>query len=179
LAYRALTLLYLVLGKDRATPQDVHYFADEQIPASRLFEAKGFSGGDGPEGRTVVGFDLACTVGDATWNASADELVTRIRPALERTGVTKAEVLSVHVRRMPAAYPLYRKGFARVRDQALEALSRVEGLYPVGRHALFVHDNVHHACAAGLAVGKAVAKGRSAREWRTLQAPFLHAQIED
>jgi protoporphyrinogen oxidase len=179
LAYRALTLLYLVLGRDRATPQDVHYFADEQIPASRLFEAKGFSGGDGPKGRTVVGFDLACAVGDATWNASADELVTRVRPALERTGVTKAEVLSAHVRRVPAAYPLYRKGFARVRDQALEALSRVEGLYPVGRHALFVHDNVHHACAAGLAVGQAVAKGRSAREWRTLQAPFLHAQIED
>lgn len=179
LGYRALTLLYLVLGKDRATPQDVHYFADEQIPASRLFEAKGFSGGEGPEGRTVVGFDLACAVGDATWNASADELVTRVRPALERTGVARAEVLSAHVRRVPAAYPLYRKGFARVRDQALEALSGVEGLYPVGRHALFVHDNVHHACAAGLAAGRAVVRGRSAREWRTLQAPFLHAQIED
>jgi protoporphyrinogen oxidase len=179
LGYRALTLLYLVLGRDRATPQDVHYFADERIPASRLFEAKGFTGGAGPAGRTVVGFDLACAVGDATWSAQAEELVARVRPALERAGLSGVEILGWHVRRVAAAYPLYRKGFARVRERALDALSELEGLYPAGRHALFVHDNVHHACAAGLAVGRLVAEGQSARGWRSLQAPFLHAQIED
>lgn len=179
LGYRALTLLYLELEKDRATPQDVHYFGDARIPASRMFEAKGFSGGAGPSGRTVVGFDLACAVGDATWTASAEELASRVRPALERTGLGDARVLSAHVRRMATAYPLYRKGFARLRDRALDALSEVEGLYPVGRSALFVHDNVHHACAAGLAVGRAVVERRGARTWRGLQQPYLHAQIED
>jgi hypothetical protein len=80
---------------------------------------------------------------------------------------------------MATAYPLYRKGFKVVRDRALNELSRVEGLYPVGRSALFVHDNVHHACAAGLAVGRMIADGASSKDWRGQQAPFLETQIED
>ena len=87
LGYRALTLLYLLLARDRGTPQDVHYFADEHLPANRLFEARNFLGGGGPEGRTVVGFDLPCAVGDAIWRASPEELTQRVRPALERTGL--------------------------------------------------------------------------------------------
>lgn len=179
LGYRALTLLYLLLATQRGTPQDVHYFADERLPANRLFEAKNFLGGEGPEGRTVVGFDLPCAVGDDIWRASPEALTERVRPALERTGLAGVEVLGARVRRMAAAYPLYRKGFAAARERALNALSEVDGLYPVGRSALFVHDNVHHACAAGLAVGKMVSEGASSRVWRGRQKPFLETQIED
>jgi protoporphyrinogen oxidase len=179
LSYRALTLLYLELARDRGTSQDVHYFADERLPANRLFEAKNFSGGEGPAGRTVVGFDLPCAVGDAIWRASPEELTERVRPALERAGLAGVDILGARVRRMSTAYPLYRKGFDAVRDRALTALSEVEGLYPVGRSALFVHDNVHHACAAGLFVGQLISEGASSRDWRGRQRPFLETQIED
>ncbi|WP_158501517.1 NAD(P)/FAD-dependent oxidoreductase [Vitiosangium sp. GDMCC 1.1324] len=179
LGYRALTLLYLLLARDRGTPQDVHYFADEHLPANRLFEARNFAGGGGPEGRTVVGFDLPCSVGDAIWRASPEELTTRVRPALERTGLAGTEILGARVRRMASAYPLYRQGFAAARERALNVLSEVDGLYPLGRSALFVHDNVHHACSAGLAVGRLVADGASSRVWRDRQKPFLETQIED
>ncbi len=179
LGYRALTLLYLELARDRATTQDVHYFADERLAANRLFEAKNFSGGEGPAGRTVVGFDIPCAVGDALWRASPEELTERVRPALERAGLAGVEVLGARVRRMGTAYPLYRKGFAALRERALNELSGVEGLYPVGRSALFIHDNVHHACAAGLAVGRMVSEGASSRVWRGRQGPFLETQIED
>ncbi|HEX8826267.1 MAG TPA: FAD-dependent oxidoreductase [Archangium sp.] len=179
LGYRALTLLYLELARDRGTTQDVHYFADERLAANRLFEAKNFSGGEGPAGRTVVGFDLPCAVGDAIWRASPEELTERVRPALERAGLAGVEVLGARVRRMGTAYPLYRKGFAAARERALNELSRVEGLYPVGRSALFVHDNVHHACAAGLAVGRMMSEGASSRDWRARQGPFLETRIED
>ncbi len=179
LSYRALTLLYLELAKDRGTTQDVHYFADEHLPANRLFEAKNFLGGEGPAGRTVVGFDLPCAVGDAIWRASPEELTERVRPALERAGLAGVDILGARVRRMATAYPLYRKGYDAVRERALTALSEVEGLYPVGRSALFVHDNVHHACAAGLFVGRLISEGASSRDWRGRQRPFLETQIED
>jgi protoporphyrinogen oxidase len=178
LDFRALTLLYLLLATGQGSTRDVHYFADEHLPANRLFEPRNFSGA-GPEGRTVVGFDLPCAVGDALWSASAEELTRRVRPALERTGLARVEVLGHHIRRVPTAYPLYRRGFQAVRARALEALSQVEGLYPVGRNALFVHDNVHHACAAGLAVGALVARGEGARGWWARQKPFLEPRIED
>ena len=178
LDYRALTLLYLLLATERGSARDVHYFADERLPANRLFEPRNFSG-TGPAGRTVVGFDLPCAVGDSLWCASPEELTRQVRPALERTGLAGVEILGSRVRRMAAAYPLYRRGFAVARERALDALSRVEGLYPVGRSALFVHDNVHHACAAGLAVGCVVTRGANSRDWRERQKPFLEPRIED
>ncbi|AKU91082.1 protoporphyrinogen/coproporphyrinogen oxidase [Vulgatibacter incomptus] len=179
LTYRALTLLYLVLEQDRASAHDVHYFTDARIPANRLFEMKGFTGGEGPAGRTLIGFDIPCTEGDSVWTASPDELVEKMRPALDRAGLDRAPIASAAVHRVAKAYPIYRKGYAAHRDRALDALSSVDGLYPVGRHALFVHDNVHHACEAGLAAGRSAAVRKSAREWRSEQAPFLHARIED
>ncbi|WP_257446424.1 protoporphyrinogen/coproporphyrinogen oxidase [Archangium lipolyticum] len=179
LDYRSLTLLYLVLARERGTTQDVHYFADEHLPANRLFEARNFLGGAGPAGRTVVGFDLPCAVGDAIWRASPEELTERVRPALARTGLAGVDILGAQVRRMATAYPLYRKGFAEARARALNALSEVDGLYPLGRGALFVHDNVHHACAAGLEVGRLLVEGASSRVWRSRQKPFLETRIED
>ena len=127
----------------------------------------------------MVGFDLPCAVGDALWEASPEELTRRVRPALERTGLGDVEVLEARVRRVAAAYPLYRKGFLAARERALNALSEVEGLYPLGRGGLFVHDNVHHACAAGLALGKLVLEGVGARNWRARQNPYLDTRIED
>jgi hypothetical protein len=118
-------------------------------------------------------------VDDALWRASPEELTERVRPALERTGLSGVEILGARVRRMAAAYPLYRKGFAVARERALNALGEIDGFYPVGRSALFVHDNVHHACAAGLAVGGLVAEGVSSRVWRARQKSFLETQIED
>ena len=179
LQYRALVLLYLALDIPRATAQDVHYFADERIAANRMFEAKGFTGGDGRADLTAVGFDIPCTPGDSTWSAPAPELVKRVRPALEATGLGGAAVLRSEVRRVARAYPLYRMGFAASRSRALDAVAGIEGVYPVGRHGLFLHDNLHHACAAGLACGRALASGVSSRTWRRELEPFLNAQIED
>jgi len=179
LSFRSLVLLYLVLGVDRVSPHDVHYFADEALPANRLFEAKGFTGGAGPDGKTLVGFDLPCNVGDDTWNATADTLAKKVLPALALAGAGDAPILAATVRRVAAAYPLLRRGYAAPRGRALDALAAVEGLYPVGRASLFVHDNVHHACGAGLAAGRAAAEGRTSPAWRREQARFLFAQIED
>lgn len=178
LDYRALTLLYLLLDTERGSERDVHYFADGALPANRLFEARNFSG-QGPPGRTVVGFDLPCAVGDDLWTASAEALTRRVRPALERTGLGEVAVLDSRVRRVAAAYPLYRRGFAVARERALDALSQVEGLYPLGRSALFIHDNVHHACAAGLTLGRWMGEGASSGDWRARQKPFLDTLIED
>jgi hypothetical protein len=77
------------------------------------------------------------------------------------------------------AYPLYRKGFAASRSRALDAVTGIDGVYPVGRHGLFLHDNLHHACAAGLACGRALASRVSSRTWRRELETFLNAQIED
>ncbi|WNG27392.1 hypothetical protein F0U62_27785 [Cystobacter fuscus] len=83
------------------------------------------------------------------------------------------------VARGPLRGPTSPRGFAVSRERALEALRRFEGLYPLGRSALFIHDNVHHARAAGLALGRLFLEGASSRSWRERQKPFLETRIED
>jgi protoporphyrinogen oxidase len=181
LDYRALVLVYLSLARARLSGQDVHYFADEAIAPNRLFEAANFLARPEEEAEnTVVGFDLPCTVGDATWSASDDELARKVSAAVAKvSGGTVPSVEAVTSRRRAHAYPLYRRGHAERRSRALAALAKLEGLYPVGRQALFVHDNVHHACEAGLAAGDAVARGWSTVEWHASLGPLLETQIED
>ncbi len=179
LSFRALVLLYAVLPRARLSRADAHYFPDPALPNARLFEPKNFLGGAGPKDRTVIGFDLPCAIDDPIWRATPEALFERVRPALRLAGGGGAEPLSLHLRRFPRAWPVYRRGFGLERDRTLDALAGLEGLYPVGRHALFVHDNLHHACAAGLRVGRAVLSGADARAWRSAQRPLTEVQVED
>lgn len=179
LTFRALVLLYAVLPRARLSRADAHYFPDPALPNARLFEPRNFLGGAGPKDRTVVGFDLPCAVGDSTWSSSPEALFERVRPALRLAGGAGAEPVSLRLQKFPRAWPVYRRGFGLERDRVLDGLAALGGLFPVGRHALFVHDNLHHACDAGLRAGRAVLRGDDGAAWRRTQRNLCEVQVED
>lgn len=148
LELRAMLLVYLVLGTDQFTEFDAHYFPEEGLPFTRVSEPKNYAALTEPAGRTVLCAEIPCGRGDAIWTASDQALGDMVRDGLARTGLpVRCPVLDVHVRRLPAAYPIYRTGydahFARV-DQWVEQLDRVLSF---GRQGLYAHDNTHHALA--------------------------------
>jgi protoporphyrinogen oxidase len=54
-------------------------------------------------------------------------------------------ILEVVVRRLPAAYPIYRRGYEAHFERLDASLAGIEGLLSFGRQGLFAHDNTHHA----------------------------------
>jgi protoporphyrinogen oxidase len=182
LDFRALTLVYLVLDRPQYTAYDAHYFPALDVPFSRVSEPKNYRDGHGtdPADHTVLCAELPCTIGDPIWRASADELGQLVAHRLAAQGLPPALPVQVEVRRVPNAYPVYRRGFES--DFAvLDAwASELGSAITLGRHGLFAHDNTHHAMAMGWAAADAFAGGQLDRSrWEEARAGFRAHVVED
>jgi protoporphyrinogen oxidase len=152
LRYRAMVLIYVVLGTRQFTPFDAHYFPEAAVRITRLSEPKNYGARTEPEDRTVLCAELPCEVGDSVWNASDADLGAIVREDLERSGLpVEARVLSVTARRLSHAYPIYLRGY----EESFAALdawaTSLDRVLTFGRQGLFAHDNTHHALAMAYA----------------------------
>jgi protoporphyrinogen oxidase len=181
-AYRAMILVYLLLDQDQFTEFDAHYFPEAAIKLTRLSEPKNYTGSREPAGRTVLCGELPCQAGDEMWRASDDELARMVQESLERCGLpVTSRVLKVVTKRLPHAYPIYRKGY----EEAFDLLDRwAAGLYRVltlGRQGLFAHDNTHHTLAmAYSAVDCLDEEGAfDSSRWQECRTEFAKHVVED
>jgi len=146
MSFRAMILIYLVLDQDRFTEYDAHYFPEERFPISRLSEPKNYSGVSEPSDRTVLCAELPCDAASATWTMSDAELGDLVRSSLRDAGIPiRASIRKVVTRRLPQAYPIYKRGFEVDLEQVDDWLGQFENLLTFGRQGLFAHDNAHHA----------------------------------
>jgi hypothetical protein len=87
----------------------------------------------------------------------------------------------VVVRRLPHAYPIYRRGY----EGHFEAMDRYvdgfENLLTFGRQGLFAHDNTHHALFMAYAASDCLgADGRLDRHrWQDCRRIFAGHVVED
>ena len=181
ISYRAMLLVYLELGVDRFSEYDAHYFPGADVTITRMSEPKNYAVRTEPKGRTVLCAELPCAVGDRHWNAREDELARLIELDLRACGIPlPSKPLQVFVRKLPQAYPIYRRGY----EGALEPLDRWIGerehLLSYGRQGLFAHDNTHHALAMAYAASDCLVDGRFDRErWQAHRTVFATHVVED
>lgn len=155
---RAVVLAYLVVGQDRFTPFDAHYFPGPETVVSRLSEPKNYRDGDDPPGRTVLCAEIPCWPGDELWHRSEDRIAELLAEDMARVGLELPEMEHVEVRRLPAVYPVYETatmGSRAVVEEWLRSLARAR-IVSLGRHGLGVLDNLHHVLAMGEAAAEAL-----------------------
>ena len=63
LELRAMLLVYLVLGTNRFTEYDAHYFPEIHMPFTRVSEPKNYGALPDPAGRTVLCAEVPCSRG--------------------------------------------------------------------------------------------------------------------
>ena len=156
LEHRAMVLVYLALPRRQWTPFDAHYLPGPETRVSRASEPRNYRDGSDPEGRTVVCAEVPCAVGDEVWTAADGELAAGVAGELAALGLPPAEPVEVAVRRLPAAYPVYRPGFEADLRAAEAWVASLPGVVSLGRHGLHAHDNTHHALATAWAVTDAL-----------------------
>jgi protoporphyrinogen oxidase len=180
--YRAMILVYLVLGVDRYTEFDAHYFPEAEIPITRLSEPKVYRAGEGPPGRTVLCAELPCDPADEVWGLDDRSLGLLVADALRRAGLPAPDpLLEVATRRLRQAYPLYHRGYEAPFEELDAWLAGVDGLLTFGRQGLFAHDNTHHALY--MAYSAAACLGDDGRfdldRWRGYREVFRTHVVED
>lgn len=182
ISYRAMILIYLVLGRRQFTPFDAHYLPEADVPITRLSEPRNYADRQFPDDRTVLCAELPCDVGDAHWTTSDASLAELVTQSIERCGLRiDAPILEVATRRLPHAYPIYAYDYDEhfsVLDQWSTALERV---LTFGRQGLFAHDNTHHALTmAYAAVDCLDASGAfDANRWANYRREFQSHVVED
>lgn len=181
LAFRAMLLVYLVLDADRYTEFDAHYLPEETTPVTRISEPKNYRDGDDPPGRTVLCAEIPCAVGDDLWDSHDDELGRIVAGTLVDAGLPDPYPAAVEVRRLPHAYPIYRRGYADGFDRLDSWASSHERLVTFGRGGLFVHDNSHHALAMAWAATAALDAGGGFDDasWARARESFRAHVVED
>ncbi len=181
LDFRALTLVYLVLGTRRYTPFDAHYLPEAFTPVTRVSEPRNYRDGDDPDDRTILCAEVPCAVGDEVWAASDSALADLVVEALRGAGLPRPPVIDVAVRRLPRAYPIYRIGFEHD-FAALDAwIQRHPRLLTFGRQGLFAHDNTHHALAMAWDAVDALRPGDGfdSGGWAAARRRFAAHVVED
>lgn len=181
LDYRAMALIYLELPVDRFTEFDAHYFPGAEISITRLSEPKNYAGVGDPVGHTVLCAELPCSPDDAHWNSGDEELGRIVKHDLERAGVPLPTApLSVTVRRLRHAYPIYTRGFEEPFRQLDQWARELPRLLSFGRQGLFAHDNTHHALAMAYAAVECLGdSGFDAAAWARYRKEFEKHVVVD
>ena len=101
--------------------------------------------------------------------------------ALGGAGLPAPRVREVAVRRLPQAYPVYRRGFEEHLAALEEWADAQPALLSFGRLGLFVHDNAHHALAMAWAAADALGRDGAfdERAWTAARARFAEHVVED
>jgi protoporphyrinogen oxidase len=161
LEFRAMLLVYLEMPVDRFSEYDAHYFPGEDVTLTRLTEPKVYADLSEPAGRTTLCAELPCSTEDALWRAGDDELGRLVMDDIRRAGLpADRQPLSVHVRRLRHAYPIYTRDFAEPFHELDQAIGALPRLLSFGRQGLFAHDNTHHALAMAYAAADCLDDGR-------------------
>src|SRR6266481_2827414 len=134
-------LFCLFFFNDTATPEIYTLSLHDALPISRLSEPRNYSASGGPGRLTVLCAELPCSTDDPTWSLDDEALGRLVRDALERAGLpVRAPVKEVLTRRLPNAYPIYRRGYKEYFDCLDEQMDGMAGLVTFGRQGLFAHD---------------------------------------
>jgi protoporphyrinogen oxidase len=179
--YRAMILVYLTLDTDRFTEYDAHYFPSKDIAITRLSEPKNYANRTDPAGATTLCAELPASPDDERWTLSDEELGRLVARDLETAGIPLPRpALSVSVRRLRHAYPIYVHGYEHafeVLDQWVESLP---SFLSYGRQGLFAHDNTHHALYMAYAAVDCLVEGEFDLErWRGYRDIFATHVVED
>jgi len=181
LELRAMVLVYLVLETDRFTEFDAHYFPGEQFPFTRVSEPKNYAGGREPAGVTVLCAEIPCNRDDEVWRRTDDALGSIVAEGLARAGLpVRCPIQHVTVRRLPAAYPIYRRGYERHFAELDAWLEGLGSVLSFGRQGLYAHDNTHHALYMAAAAVECLNDGSLDRAaWRRYREQFDRHVVED
>lgn len=135
LRFRPARITYLLIDRDRVTPNHWFYFADRDFTLNRVAEFKNFvRRAELPAGRTV----LCCEVTDVE-RSSTERIIAELA---ETKIIRPSEVLDAKVIELANAYPIYDRGYEREMLRAGEFFAAHPRVYHVGRHAQFAHKDV-------------------------------------
>lgn len=181
LKHRSLILIYLAFNKKRLFKDSWMFFPESNFIFNRLSEQKAFSESMIPQNHTVLVAEITCEFGDARWNSSPEKIVKKVVSDLKRANLIKSDEnqLDSHLIKVGHGYPVYSLGYEENKGKILDYLSKINGLYTIGRPGLFFYNNMDHSIDIGQQLSNHIAKNGRSDVWRQQLEEFFKSKIVD
>jgi UDP-galactopyranose mutase len=152
LAYRDFLTVALVVPESSGFPDNWIYVHSPDVKLGRIQNFASWSPFMVKSGRTCLGLEYFCNVGDELWTMPDDELVELGIKELAHLGLVPADQFdSGYVVRMPKAYPMYDATYkANVATIVAWIAANVPNVHPVGRNGMHKYNNQDHSMLTAL-----------------------------
>jgi protoporphyrinogen oxidase len=181
LRYRDFLTVALVVRGEDPFPDTWIYVHDPEVRVGRIQNFRAWSPAMVPYAdRSCLGLEYFCFEGDATWNASDDELVAVATSELERTGLVPAgRVERGWVVRVPRAYPIYDARYGDRLATIRSWLERLGNLQQIGRNGLHRYNNSDHSMLTAIRAVDNVLHGAGHDIWEVNADSVYHEEDAD
>jgi protoporphyrinogen oxidase/GT2 family glycosyltransferase len=183
LKYRDFLIVSLIINRDHLFPDNWIYIHSPEFKVGRIQNFKNWSAAMVPDaGKTCLGMEYFCSVGDDLWNRSDAELIdlaTREAIALQ-LGIKPGDVEDGVVIRQYKAYPVYDGEYRQHLQVLQDYLATFENLQTVGRNGMHRYNNQDHSMLTAMLAAKNIL-GESHDIWnvnleRSYHEEFTKAQ---
>jgi protoporphyrinogen oxidase len=161
LEYRDFMLVALIVEGENMFPDNWIYVHTPGLKVGRVQNFNNWSRAMVPvPGRTCLGMEYFCTIGDDLWKRSDAELIELATKELGVLNVApNAPVVDAKVVRVPKAYPIYNSTFRQRLEVIREFLDGLSNLHTVGRNGMHKYNNQDHSMMAALLAVKTMQGG--------------------
>ena len=158
--FRAVKFLNLLLDVNQVSDNNWIYIPEEEFPFFRIQEPKNWNSLNVPAGKTSLTLEIACTEGDAIWNANDEDIFNQCIAGLKRMGlISGKEVEGYFIVKERYCYPIYDLRYKKKIDKAVQFLGRIKNLLTIGRQGLFRYNNMDHSMRMGFLAAQHIANG--------------------
>lgn len=150
LRFRSIVLVSLIFNRESVSPDHWIYLPELMYKANRISEARNFSPSNAPSGKTIIGAEITCQLGDEVWCEDGESLARRVMEDMVAMGlVKKEEYVGSKIRYIPWAYPIYEIGYKTNLERTTSYLNGLKNLRFFGRNGLFRYNNMDHSISMG------------------------------
>ncbi|MEJ2749404.1 MAG: NAD(P)/FAD-dependent oxidoreductase [Anaerolineae bacterium] len=152
LNYRDFLIVVLLLDEAELFPDNWIYVHDPLVKVGRIQNFKNWSEEMVPDlGKTSLGMEYFCTVGDDIWSLSDEALIQLAARELEDLGLGQARLVEDGiVIRQRKAYPVYDETYIRHVQLIADYLESFTNLQTIGRNGMHRYNNQDHSMLTGL-----------------------------
>ena len=116
-------------------------------------------------GRTCLGLEFFCSVGDELWQRSDSELIELATRELADLKIARdTKVVDGKVVRVPKAYPVYDSTFRERLVVIRQFLAQLTNFHTIGRNGMHKYNNQDHSMMAALMAVRTT-QGQTADAW--------------
>lgn len=182
LKFLGMILVAVELSKPRYSQNTWIYYPDENLMFNRSYEPGNFDPSQAREDSTLVVFDITSRADREPWMLDNNEILDIVYKQLTESSLVAADdVISMHLLRVPFAYPLYGKGYEHDLQPVMEKVSHYNNLVSTGRQGLFYHNNMDHSIIMGIRAAECISENDNAGPvWNREYVPsFSNYRIVD